>query len=101
MKDAFELWWEWAQKPHESFLMIDADIHRPIMELSPEDRRDRAKVNPAVRQYQETQKCIPKPRRAPHDLLPATHRGAYHRLARARWALTYPLACLVLSTSRH
>jgi hypothetical protein len=33
MKDAFDLWWEWAQKPHESFLMIDADIHNPIMEL--------------------------------------------------------------------
>jgi len=39
-KDPFDLWWEWAQKPHESFLMIDADIHRPIMELSPEDRRE-------------------------------------------------------------
>jgi hypothetical protein len=43
MKDAFDLWWEWAQKPHKSFLMIDADIHNPIMELSPEDRRDREK----------------------------------------------------------
>jgi hypothetical protein len=49
MKDAFDLWWEWATKPHESLLMIDADIHLPIMELSPEDRRDRAKVNEAVR----------------------------------------------------
>jgi len=39
-KDPFDLWWEWAQKPHESFLMIDADIHRPMMELSPEDRRE-------------------------------------------------------------
>jgi hypothetical protein len=39
-KDAFDLWWEWARKPQESFLMIDADIHFPIMELSPEDRRD-------------------------------------------------------------
>jgi hypothetical protein len=35
----------------ESLLMIDADIHRPIMELSPEDRRDRAKVNEAVRRH--------------------------------------------------
>ena len=57
MKDAFDLWWEWAQKPHESFLMIDADIHSPIMELSPEDWRDREKVNEAVRRYQERQKC--------------------------------------------
>jgi hypothetical protein len=37
--------------------MIDADIHYPIMELSPEDRRDRAKVNEAVRRYRERQKC--------------------------------------------
>jgi hypothetical protein len=37
--------------------MIDADIHRPIMELSPEDRHDRAKVNEAVRRYGESQKC--------------------------------------------
>jgi hypothetical protein len=53
MKDAFDLWWEWAQKPHESLLMIDADIHNPIMELSPEDRRDREKVNEAVRRHRE------------------------------------------------
>jgi hypothetical protein len=56
-KDAFDLWREWAQKPHESLLMIDADIHYPIMELSPEDRRDREKVNDAVRRYREGQKC--------------------------------------------
>jgi hypothetical protein len=43
MKDAFDLWWRWAEKPHESFLMIDADIHRPIMELSPEDRRNQCR----------------------------------------------------------
>jgi hypothetical protein len=38
-------------------LMIVADIHRPIMELSPEDRRDREKVNEAVRRYRESRKC--------------------------------------------
>jgi hypothetical protein len=43
MKDAFDLWWEWAQKPHESMLMISGDIHYPVMELSPEDRHDREK----------------------------------------------------------
>jgi hypothetical protein len=43
MKDAFDLWWQWAEKPLDSMLMIDADIHYPIMELSPEDRRDREK----------------------------------------------------------
>jgi hypothetical protein len=53
MKDAFDLWWGWATR--ESMLSIDGDIHYPIME--PEDRRDRAKVNEAVRQYQESQKC--------------------------------------------
>jgi hypothetical protein len=47
MKDAFDLWWEWAQKPHESMLMISGDIHYPVMELSPEDRHDREKVNEA------------------------------------------------------
>ena len=49
-KDAFDLWWEWAEKPPESLLTIDGDIHYPVMELSPEDRRDRAKVNEAVRE---------------------------------------------------
>jgi hypothetical protein len=42
-KDAFDLWWEWAEKPRESMLMIDGDIHYPVMELSPEDRRNREK----------------------------------------------------------
>ena len=56
-KDAFDLWWEWAEKPHESMLMIDGDIHYPVMELSPEDRRDRHKVNEAVHRYRESGKC--------------------------------------------
>jgi hypothetical protein len=56
-KDPFDLWWQWAQKPHESFLMIDVDIHHPVIDLSPEDRRDREKVNEAVRRYRERQKC--------------------------------------------
>jgi hypothetical protein len=56
-KDPFDLWWQWAEKPHESFLMIDADIHNPIMQLSPEDRRNREKVNEAVWQYRDRQKC--------------------------------------------
>ena len=56
MKDAFDLWWEWVTKTPESMLMIDGDIHYAITELSPEDRRDREKVNEAVRRYRESQK---------------------------------------------
>lgn len=49
MKDAFDLWWEWAKKPLDSLLMIDAEIHDAVMALPPEDRHDRARVNEAVR----------------------------------------------------
>jgi hypothetical protein len=48
-KDAFDLWWEWADKPVDSPLTIDAAIHDAVMALSPEERRDRVKVNEAVR----------------------------------------------------
>ncbi len=52
-KDAFDLWWEWAEKPVDSPLMIDADIHDAVMALPPDERRDRAKVNEAVREDQQ------------------------------------------------
>jgi hypothetical protein len=42
-KDAFDLWREWAEKPLDSPLTIDADIHEAVMALPPEERRDRAK----------------------------------------------------------
>jgi hypothetical protein len=48
-KDDFDLWWEWAEKPVDSMLMIDAEIHEAVMALPPDERRDRAKVNEAVR----------------------------------------------------
>jgi hypothetical protein len=48
MKDAFDQWWEWATKPADSDFPIPAEIHIAVMRLSPEDRRDRAKVNEAV-----------------------------------------------------
>src|SRR3981081_309526 len=48
-KDAFDLWWEWAQKPLDSDLTIPAHIHNAVMTLTPESRRDRAMVNAAVR----------------------------------------------------
>ena len=46
--DAFDRFWEWAEKPLDSPLTIPAELHRAVMELSPEDRRDRAKVNEAA-----------------------------------------------------
>jgi hypothetical protein len=48
-KDTFNLWWEWAEKPVDSGLTIQAEIHEAIMALPPEERRDREKVNEAVR----------------------------------------------------
>jgi hypothetical protein len=48
-KDAFDRWWEWADKPLESPLTISAEIHEAVMALPPEERRDRDKVNAAVR----------------------------------------------------
>ena len=52
MKDAFDEWWEWANKPFSDMATISAEIQEPVMALSPEDRCDRAKVNEAVRRYQ-------------------------------------------------
>lgn len=46
--DAFDRFWEWAEKPLDSPLMIPAELHRAVMELSPEDRRARAKLNEAA-----------------------------------------------------
>jgi hypothetical protein len=51
--DAFDLWWEWAEKPLDCPLTIPAGIHEAVMALSPEERRDRAKVNEAVRNAPE------------------------------------------------
>jgi hypothetical protein len=48
-KDAFDLWWEWAEKQLDSPLTIDAEIHEAAMVLPPDERRDREKVNAAVR----------------------------------------------------
>jgi hypothetical protein len=51
-KDAFDLWWEWAEKPLDSTLTIDAAIHDAVIKLPPEERRDRAKANEVVREGQ-------------------------------------------------
>jgi hypothetical protein len=49
-KDAFDLWWEWAEKRLDSPLTIDAAIHDAVMALPPDERRDREKVNEALRE---------------------------------------------------
>jgi hypothetical protein len=48
-KDAFDLWWAWAEKPPHRPLKISAEIHKAVMALPPKERRDRAKANEAVR----------------------------------------------------
>jgi hypothetical protein len=46
--DAYDRFWQWAEKPLESPLTLPAELHQAVMELAPEDRRDRAKVNEAA-----------------------------------------------------
>jgi hypothetical protein len=38
-KDAFDLWWEWAEKPLDSPLTIDAEIHEAVMALPARPRK--------------------------------------------------------------
>ena len=49
-KDAFDLWWEWADKPVDNKPTIDAAVYDAVMALPPDERRDRAEVNEAVRE---------------------------------------------------
>ena len=77
-KDAFDLWWEWADKPVDSPLTIDVAIHDAVMALPPDERRDRAKVNAAVREGlrrgplrpagSEDQYGVPKARRQAREM---------------------------------
>ena len=46
--DAFDRFWQWADKPLESPPTIPAKLHRVVLEFAPEDRRDRAAVNHAA-----------------------------------------------------
>ena len=46
--EPFDRFWQWADKPLESSVTIPAELHHAVMELAPEDRRDRAAVNKAV-----------------------------------------------------
>ena len=52
--DDFDRFWQWANKPLDSGLTISTDIHHAVTSLPPAARRDRAKVNEAVRIVQET-----------------------------------------------
>ena len=83
MKDAFDLWWEWATKTPESTLMIDGDIHMP-------SRSYRRKIGAIERR--STKPCAdigkatsaPKPHRPPHHHVHAADRGARGHLEFAR-----------------
>lgn len=48
--DAFDRWWAWAEKPRDSYLTIPFWLHEAVMKLSEGERRDREKVNAAVRE---------------------------------------------------
>jgi bifunctional non-homologous end joining protein LigD len=57
VKDAFDRWWEWVEKPAASTLTIPAHFHEAIMSLEPRQRYDRAAVNEAVRlRYPDAQR---------------------------------------------
>jgi hypothetical protein len=49
VKDAFDRWWEWVEKPADSTLTVPAHFHEAIMRLPPQQRYDRTAVNEAVR----------------------------------------------------
>ena len=41
LMNAYDRFWQWADKPLESFLTISAELHRAVMGLAPERWRDR------------------------------------------------------------
>jgi hypothetical protein len=43
-KDAFDRWWQWAEKPTDSALTIPAHLNEVVMQLPPDQRRYRAAV---------------------------------------------------------
>ncbi|TYL86215.1 hypothetical protein FXB40_42155 [Bradyrhizobium rifense] len=56
--DAFDRFWQWANKPLESLVTLPADLHRAVIELAPEDRRDRGKVNQAAARSIADYECL-------------------------------------------
>jgi hypothetical protein len=53
MKDAFDVWQEWASKPPEAELSIPSDLLWAVACLAPKDQFDRDKVNEAVRKVRD------------------------------------------------
>ena len=51
--DAFDRFWQWANKPRQSHLTIPADLHHAVTSLPREVWDDREKVNEAVRKVRE------------------------------------------------
>ena len=51
--DAFDRFWQWANKPRQSHLTIPADLHHAVTSLPREAWDDREKVNEAVRKVRE------------------------------------------------
>jgi hypothetical protein len=49
VKDAFDRWWEWVEKPADSTLTIPVHFHEAILGLSPVQRYDPKAVNEAIR----------------------------------------------------
>lgn len=47
--DAFDRFWEWANKPLDSELTIPADLHHVVTSMPEQDRLDREKVNEAAK----------------------------------------------------
>lgn len=48
--DAFDRWWMWAEKPLDDPMTIPDWLHRAVLDLSREERHDRAKVNAVAKE---------------------------------------------------
>ena len=51
--DAFDRFWQWANKPCQSHLTIPADLHHAVTSLPREAWHDREKVNEAAQKLRE------------------------------------------------
>ena len=89
--DAFDRFWQWADKPLESSLTIPAELHRAVMEFAAEDRRDRA----AVSQTAARTRREPTVHRADGPLLESAMPEPDMHYMPVRWPLPAP------TTSRH